>query len=194
MQEMPEIWVWFLSWEDPLEESMATYSSILAWRTPWSEELDGLLSMGHKELDMTEVTEHIKVGTICTCFYINMYIWKKPHHVPWIILCWTFWQSKRANGGWISVWRFQVDFDIKKGFRSIYVFKRVWYHSCYLLKSLSSKKMMRSASQSSCNLGSKASEEWRVLKHVMFAFKVFNNQNHFANMFSILSVSLDALF
>ena len=45
------------------------------------------------------------------------------------------------------------------------------------LKSLSSKKMMRSASQSSCNLGSKASEEYRVLKHVMFACKVFNKQS-----------------
>ena len=177
MQEMLEIWVWFLSWEDPLEESMATHSSILAWRTAWSEELGGLLSMGHKELDMTEVTEHSKLETICTCFYINMHIWKKPYHVPWIILCWTFWQSQRANGGWISVWRFQVDFDTKKGLNSVYVFKRVWYHSCYLLKSLSSKKMMRSASQSSCNLGSKASEEWRVLKHVMFACKVFSKQS-----------------
>ena len=70
---------------------------------PMVKELGGLLSMGHKELDMTEVTEHSKLETIGTCFYINMHIWKKPHHVPWIILCWTFWQSQRANGGWISV-------------------------------------------------------------------------------------------
>ena len=33
---------------------MATHSSILAWRIPWMEELDGLQSMGHKESDMTE--------------------------------------------------------------------------------------------------------------------------------------------
>ena len=32
-------------WEDPLEESMATHSSILAWRVPWTEEPDGLQSM-----------------------------------------------------------------------------------------------------------------------------------------------------
>ena len=31
---MPEIWVQSLSWEDPLEEGMATHSSILAWKSP----------------------------------------------------------------------------------------------------------------------------------------------------------------
>ena len=34
-----------LSWEDPLEKGMATHSSILAWRIPWTEELGGLQSM-----------------------------------------------------------------------------------------------------------------------------------------------------
>ena len=42
--------------EDPLEESMTTHSSILAWRIPWTEEPDRLQSMGNKESDMTEVT------------------------------------------------------------------------------------------------------------------------------------------
>ena len=35
---MPEMWLQALSWEDPLEEAMATHSSILAWRIPWTEE------------------------------------------------------------------------------------------------------------------------------------------------------------
>ena len=35
-----------LSWEDPLEEGMATHSNILAWRIPWTEESGGLQSMG----------------------------------------------------------------------------------------------------------------------------------------------------
>ena len=35
-------WVGSLGWEDPLEEGMATRSSILAWRIPWTEEPDGL--------------------------------------------------------------------------------------------------------------------------------------------------------
>ena len=33
-----ETWVQYLGWEDPLEEGMATHSSILAWRIPWTEE------------------------------------------------------------------------------------------------------------------------------------------------------------
>ena len=37
-----------LGWEDPLEEGMATHSSILAWEIPWTEELDSLQSMGSK--------------------------------------------------------------------------------------------------------------------------------------------------
>ena len=35
-----------LGWEDPLEKEMATHSSILAWRIPWTEESGGLQSMG----------------------------------------------------------------------------------------------------------------------------------------------------
>ena len=40
--------------EDPLEEGMAIHSSILAWRTPWTEELGGNSPWGCQELDMTE--------------------------------------------------------------------------------------------------------------------------------------------
>ena len=42
---MQETWVQSLGWEDPLEEGMATHSSILDWRIPWTEEPGGLLSM-----------------------------------------------------------------------------------------------------------------------------------------------------
>ena len=41
---MRETWVWFLGREDPLEKEMATHSSILAWRIPWTEEPGGLQS------------------------------------------------------------------------------------------------------------------------------------------------------
>ena len=51
---MWETWVQPLGWEDPLEKEMATHSSILAWRIPWTEELGGLQSTGRKESDMTE--------------------------------------------------------------------------------------------------------------------------------------------
>ena len=51
-----------LCWEDPLEEGMATHSSILAWEIPWTEEPGGLHStQSHKELDTIEVTEHSQV-------------------------------------------------------------------------------------------------------------------------------------
>ena len=45
-----------LGGEDPLEEGMATCSSILAWRTPWTEEPGGYHPLGRKESDTTEVT------------------------------------------------------------------------------------------------------------------------------------------
>ena len=38
MQEMQEVWVLSLGWEDPLEKEMATYSRILAWKISWAEE------------------------------------------------------------------------------------------------------------------------------------------------------------
>ena len=43
---MWDTWVLSLGWEDPLEEGMATYSSHIAWRIPWTEEPGGLSSMG----------------------------------------------------------------------------------------------------------------------------------------------------
>ena len=42
---------------------MATHSSILAWRIPWTEEAGGLQSLGCKELDTTEVTKHTHTQT-----------------------------------------------------------------------------------------------------------------------------------
>ena len=51
---MQETWVQSLGLEDPLERRMATYSSILAWRIPWTEEPDGLQSIGSQRVDTTE--------------------------------------------------------------------------------------------------------------------------------------------
>ena len=45
-----ETWVKPLGWEDPLEKGMATHSSILAWRIPWTEEPGGLQSMGSQRV------------------------------------------------------------------------------------------------------------------------------------------------
>ena len=53
---MQEMQVRSLSREDPLEEDMGTHSSILAWRSPWTEEPGGLPSMGLIESGTTEMT------------------------------------------------------------------------------------------------------------------------------------------
>ena len=45
-----ETWVQSLGWEESLEEVMATHSSILAWRIPWTEEPRGLQSMGSQRV------------------------------------------------------------------------------------------------------------------------------------------------
>ena len=47
-----------LGWEDPLEEEMATHSSILAWRIPWTEEPGRLQPLGLQKLEHDLATEH----------------------------------------------------------------------------------------------------------------------------------------
>ena len=58
VQEMQETQVRPLGEEDPLEEGMVTYCSILAWRVPWTEEPGRLQSTGCTESDTTEATYH----------------------------------------------------------------------------------------------------------------------------------------
>ena len=50
MQETQETQVPSLTWEDALEEEMATHSSILAWKISWTEEPGGLQSMGSQRV------------------------------------------------------------------------------------------------------------------------------------------------
>ena len=55
MPAVQEIWVQSLDQEDPLEKGMATHSSVLAWKIPWTERsLASYSPWGHKELDRTE--------------------------------------------------------------------------------------------------------------------------------------------
>ena len=64
MQEMQVARIQSLGGEDLLEEGMATHSSILAWRIPWTEEPGSLQSWGRKELDTTEATEHARMPRV----------------------------------------------------------------------------------------------------------------------------------
>ena len=52
-------WVPSLGREDPMEEEMATHTSILSWRIPWTEEPGGLRSWGRRESDTTEHTHAV---------------------------------------------------------------------------------------------------------------------------------------
>ena len=56
MQEMKEMRVRSLGGEDPLEEGVATHSSVLAWRIPQTEEPVSLSPQSHQEQDTTEAT------------------------------------------------------------------------------------------------------------------------------------------
>ena len=53
---MPETWIGSLGLEDSLEKEMATHSSILAWRIPWTEEPGSLQSMGSQRVRHDRVT------------------------------------------------------------------------------------------------------------------------------------------
>ena len=49
MHALQDTWVHSLGQNDPLEEEMATHSSILAWEIPWTEEPGGLQSVGSQK-------------------------------------------------------------------------------------------------------------------------------------------------
>ena len=63
LPELQETQVQSLDQENPLEKEMATHSSILAWRIPWTEGPDGLRPVGLQELDTTEQHTHTHTHT-----------------------------------------------------------------------------------------------------------------------------------
>ena len=68
---MQETWVGSLGQQDPLEEGMATHSSILAWRIPWTEEPDGLQFMGSQRarknlMTFTHIEEDLVISSKVT--------------------------------------------------------------------------------------------------------------------------------
>ena len=75
---MQETWIESLGWDDPLEKGMATHSSILAWRIPWTEETGKLQSWDRKESDMTEPHTHTTLSVAEEAFFFS----------PEIARCW----------------------------------------------------------------------------------------------------------
>ena len=79
---MREDWVWSLGWEDPLEKEMATHSSTLAWKIPWTEEPGRLQSMGSQRVghdwqttlfvrEFTNERKHLHVGWKWTKLFVD---------------------------------------------------------------------------------------------------------------------------
>ena len=64
-----EIWVRSLGRADPLEKGMATHSSILAWRSPWTEETGGLQSSGSQRVGHDWATKHNVLNTMQRQFH-----------------------------------------------------------------------------------------------------------------------------
>ena len=69
MQEMQEMQVWSLGREESLEEEMTTYSRILAWVIPWTEEPDGLQPMGSQKTRTWLSTHKLKCRNKGDGFY-----------------------------------------------------------------------------------------------------------------------------
>ena len=98
MQETP---VWSLGQEDPLEKGMATLSSILVWRIPWTEEPGRLQSVESQELNMTEQLTHTHTYTHTHC--LEGIKWQaKPA-----------WPMSYGACSWTEKWRYKVNGTFK---------------------------------------------------------------------------------
>ena len=81
--------VWSLGQADPLEEEMATHSSILAWRIPWTKEPGGIQSIGLKRIWHDWATEH--THTMCKIYMYLLVCCMLSHfsHTWLFVILWT---------------------------------------------------------------------------------------------------------
>ena len=89
-----ETWVASLDREDPLEEGMATHSSILAWRISWTEKPAGLQSMGSRRAGYTErltlsfILDFQAQCGGCYCYAVlSHFRYVRLFAAPWIVVC-----------------------------------------------------------------------------------------------------------
>ena len=77
VKNLPVMWetrVQSLGWEDPLEKGMATHTSVLAWRIPWTEEPGGPESMGSQRAGHNGATSFTGVGDECDCLMASTFL------------------------------------------------------------------------------------------------------------------------
>ena len=95
---MQETWIWSLGWEDPLEEGMATHSSILVWKIPWTEEPGGLQSTGLQRVGHDWVTQH---STALERYLGKYCLFPETHSTIAPEVCaWIIDVLRRETGGW----------------------------------------------------------------------------------------------
>ena len=95
VQETQEMWVWSLGWEDPLVEGMATHSSILLVKIPWTEESGELQSMGLQRVRHDWARTHMHYHS--SCLLLLLLHWETDslplHHQRW----WLWWWAGNRN-------------------------------------------------------------------------------------------------
>ena len=88
VQETKETWARSLGWEDPLEEEMATHSSILAWRIPWTREPGSLQSMGLQRVGHDWASGHFVSFTLIHHYPVYRYsFWPCFPTEVWFSFC-----------------------------------------------------------------------------------------------------------
>ena len=109
---MWETWVQSLGREDPLEEEMATHSSILAWEIPWTKDPGGLQSMGSQRVGHVWATNTKMLKSYRICNYTRNQYQKifenNPHifesNVTFIKRLWYLKQSAQSCRGSCCSW------------------------------------------------------------------------------------------
>ena len=102
---MQETQVWSLDLEDPLEKGMTTYSSILAWRIPWTEEPGGLQSMGFQRVEDDWATNTHRDHLACQkSLSPNLCFSAKCFTVPFYTSCFKAVQKEKGSQMVISFW------------------------------------------------------------------------------------------
>ena len=82
---MQETWVQSLGWKDPLEKGMATHSTILAWRIPWTEEPGGQQSMGLQSQMHLTLSHFIYINIINKTLIFPIAFYLQPWYIQMLI-------------------------------------------------------------------------------------------------------------
>ena len=106
---MQETQFWSVAWEDPLEE-MATHSSILAWKIPWTEEPGGLQSVGWQRVGHNWTRTHMDTNQLEAMGW-------EGGTVPcglgvckvWVFFCWH--QRKEGTRGFLGISQWEADWE-----------------------------------------------------------------------------------